>query len=105
MVSRNFQKILQTLSDHDIDFILVGALGAVLQGAPINTFDIDIVHSTERKNVEKLLAALESLDAFYRIQPERQLRPDISHLSSPGHHTLMTRFGPLDILGHIGNGR
>ncbi len=31
--------------------------------------------------------------------------PDISHLASPGHQLLMTRFGPLDLLGAIGDGK
>jgi hypothetical protein len=53
--------------------------------------------------IKRLLAALESLDAAAR--GGRGLRPDRSHLSSPGHLLLMTRFGPLDILGMVGSGR
>ena len=29
---------------------------------------------------------------------------NLAHLSSPGHQLLMTRFGPLDLLGTIGAG-
>src|SRR5208282_1171536 len=47
---------------------------------------------------------LESLDAIYRIQPERRLRPVKSALLSKGHQNLLTRYGPLDLLGEIGNG-
>ena len=32
------------------------------------------------------------------------LRPGASHLGTPGHRLLMTRCGPLDILGMIGRG-
>jgi len=78
----------------------------VLQGAAINTlFDVEVVHSTDLENVDRLLAALESLDAFYRTQPERRLRPSASHLATRGRQTLMTKFGALDVLGHIGRGR
>jgi hypothetical protein len=38
------------------------------------------------------------------MQPEKRLKPGVSHLSSPGHQLLMTLFGPLDILGSIGRG-
>ena len=55
--------------------------------------------------MDQLLRALESLDAYYRMQPERRLRPAVSHLSSPGHQLLETKFGYLDVLGHIGRGR
>jgi predicted nucleotidyltransferase len=99
----DFLSILRTLREHGVEFVVVGGVGAVLQGAPINTFDLDIVHSTEEDNLGRLLAALESLDAYYRTQPERRLKPDKSHLASPGHQLLMTRHGPLDLLGAIGN--
>ena len=33
------------------------------------------------------------------------MKPDASHLASPGHQLLMTRFGPLDFLGAIGHAR
>ena len=72
---------------------------------PGNTFDLDIVHSREIDNIRCLLAALGSLEATYRMQTELRLKPDVSHLASPGHQLLMTRFGPLDVLGTIGRSR
>jgi len=69
----------------------------------MSTFDVDIVHSTSPENVARILSALEELDARYRFRPE--LRPGVSHLSSRGHQLLITRFGPLDVLGMIGKGR
>ena len=95
--------ILHALVEHKVDFVVVGGVGAVLQGAPIMTFDLDIVHSTEAGNIERLMAALESLDAMYRMQPERKIRPQASHLLS-AHQLLITRHGPLDVLGAIGAG-
>ena len=83
----------------------MGGVAAVLQGAPINTFDLDVVHSTDPANVSRVMAALEELDAIYRAQPDLRLRPNASHLSSAGHQLLITRLGPLDLLGSIGKGR
>lgn len=80
-------------------------VGAALHGAPVTTFDLDIVHSRDPENLDRLVTALEALDAVYRIQPERRLRPGKSHLAGLGHHLLLTRFGPLDVLGMIGNSR
>jgi hypothetical protein len=45
---------------------------------------------------------LEVLDAVFRMQPEQRLRPNASHLASSGHLNLITRYGPLDLLGTIG---
>lgn len=101
----DFLAILQTLAKYQVKFIVVGGVGAVLQGAPISTFDLDLVHSRTRKNVDRLLVALELLDARYRTAGAREIKPARSHLSSPGHQLLMTRFGPLDLLGAIGKNR
>ena len=85
--------------------MVVGGVAAVLEGVPGNTFDLDIVHSREPDNIRRLLTALESLEASYRMRPELALKPNASHLSSTGHQLLMTRFGPLDVLGTIGRSR
>jgi hypothetical protein len=101
----DFRGILQTLADHGADFLVIGGIAAVLQGATVTTFDLDVVHSRSPENLNRVLTALQALDAFYREQPQRRLRPDISHLASAGHQLLMTRFGPLDLLGTVTGGR
>jgi hypothetical protein len=100
----DFLEVLRVLIAHEIKFIVVGGVSAVLQGAPVTTFDLDLVHSRDSENVERLLRALDSLEAIYRTQPDRRLKPSAAHLSSPGHQLLLTRFGPLDLLGMIGAG-
>ncbi len=82
----------------------MGGVCAVLHGAPLATFDLDVVHSREPHNLARLMAALEELDAHYRIPGRRDKKPGPSHLASAGHQLLMTRFGPLDLLGTIGQG-
>jgi hypothetical protein len=98
-------EILKVLTRHRVDFIVVGGVSAVLHGAPVTTFDLDVVHARNGENIARLLAALEELEAVYRAQPERQLHPDESHLAGPGHQLLLTKFGPLDVLGMIGKSR
>ena len=100
----DFLEVLRVLIAHEIKFIVVGGVSAVLQGAPVTTFDLDLVHSRESTNIERLLRALDSLEAIYRAQPDRRIKPNAAHLSSPGHQLLLTRFGPLDLLGIIGAG-
>jgi hypothetical protein len=101
----DFLYILHTLSKHEVEYIIVGGVCAVLHGAPISTFDIDLVHSREAGNLKRLLKALEELEAYYRDAAGRIIRPEESHLSSPGHQLLMTKGGPLDLLGEIPKGR
>ena len=95
-------RLLRALDDARVEFIVVGGLAAVLGGAPINTFDLDVVRSRDEANIARLLAVLEELDAVYRIQPERRIRPDASHLDSARHRNRITRYGPFDLLGPVG---
>ena len=103
--SVNYLAILKTLRHHKVDFIIVGGVCAVLHGAPLATFDLDVVHSRERDNLARLSAALEDLGALYRVPGHHEMKLSPSYLASEGPQLLMTRFGPLDLLGTIGKGR
>lgn len=98
----DFLAILRTLTEAEVDFVLVGALSAAIQGAQISTFDVDIVHSREASNLARLEAALRSMNAHYRGR--REIEPTAERLSSAGHQLLMTDHGPLDVLGVIEDG-
>ena len=98
----DFSVILEILVKHEVDFVVVGGVCAVLLGAPVTTFDLDIVHSRTKENVQRLKSALNELGAHYREHLPKILEPNIENLESSGHHLLSTKFGPLDILGSIG---
>ncbi len=84
---------------------MVGGVSAVLHGAPVTTFDLNVMHARNQENIARLMSALDELEAVYRAQPECRLHPDVSHLASAGHQLLLTKFGPLDVLGMIGKSR
>jgi len=102
-VTARFRSTLETLAAHEVEFIVVGGIAAVLQGAPIATFDLDLVHLRTVENVQHLLRALLELEGRYRGDP-RGLTPTESLLMGPGHNLLTTTNGPLDLLGSIGGG-
>ena len=102
MPQHRLRALLQSLAESKSEFIVVGGLAAVLNGAPIQTYDVDIVYALSPENVACLSEVLRSLDAIFRAQPERKLRPALSHLSGGGHLNLLTQSGPLDLLGTIG---
>jgi predicted nucleotidyltransferase len=94
--------LLEQLCKTGADFILVGGLAAVSQGAPIATFDIDIVPSSEKSNLRKLLDFLLGVNARHRGRSGGQvIRPTLKDLTAGGHCLLMTDLGPLDLLGTI----
>ncbi len=99
----DFSAVLEVLAKHEVDFIVVGGYSAVLLGAPVATFDVDIVHSRTQENLTRLVAALDELSAHYRDHIPRRIAPSGDGLSKMGHHLLATKFGPLDVLGAIGH--
>jgi hypothetical protein len=103
MATQSFLRILQLLESHGVEYVVVGGVAAVLQGAPVTTFDIDALVKVDAANADRLLAALEVLDARYR--EHAALRPTRDELLAGGHLLLMTNSGPLDVLGFIGKGK
>ncbi|MCK5541425.1 MAG: hypothetical protein KAI40_01950 [Desulfobacterales bacterium] len=93
--------ILEGLLESDIEFILVGGLAAVVQGAPVTTMDVDIVHNQSSENISKLIKFLKSVDAIYRRPDDKVIEPNGKDISGMGHFLLKTRFGPLDVLSFI----
>jgi predicted nucleotidyltransferase len=97
--------LLRLLARHGVEHIVVGGVAAVLQGAPILTRDLDIVHSRSPDNIRRLLAALAEVHAFYRTRTDRRFEPGEAELASAGHQLLATDLGDLDLLGTVGEGQ
>lgn len=97
--------ILEGLIEASIEFILVGGLAAVVQGAPVTTMDVDIVHKQSPENIAKLLVFLTSIDAFHRRLDNKVIRPNEKDISGTGHALFTTRLGPLDVMAVIEEGK
>jgi hypothetical protein len=70
----NFRAMVRVLVAHDVEFAIVGGLAGVMQGAPINTQDLDILYSLEGANPARLLAAVQEMNATFGGDA-RKLRP------------------------------
>jgi hypothetical protein len=97
--------ILEGLIKANIKFILVGGLAAVIQGAPITTIDVDIVHKHSSENIIKLLGFLKSIGAFHRRPDDKVIQPTEQDISGNGHALFTTRLGPIDVLSVIEEGK
>jgi hypothetical protein len=102
--SVRFLGLLRALLRHGVDFFVVGGVAAQLEGAPILTFDLDVLYDKSPENLARLLAALRELKARYRDPAGRHIEPDTEKLAALRLHLLLTELGPLDVLGSIGNG-
>jgi predicted nucleotidyltransferase len=99
----DLDRLIGTLSDHRVEFLIVGGVAAVLQGAPVLTQDVDILYRIDEQNIRRLKTALDALNAIARGDP-RRLRFDETHLRTSGHKLATTDAGPLDVLGSINDG-
>lgn len=55
------ERLLRSLVQHDVEFCVIGAVAAWLQGNPSVTLDLDVMPRRELENAERLAAALNSL--------------------------------------------
>lgn len=98
-----FFEILGALTRHEVDFILVGGLAAIVAGVPIVTVDVDIVPNPSDHNRPRLLDALQEIEAHYLDPAGRHIEPDLEKLGTLRIQRLVTRFGILDVLAKIGH--
>lgn len=102
--SADLGALIRLLLERGVNFTLVGGMAAVAQGAPVTTFDVDIVHAREPANVERLLRVLTELHAVVRDPAQRRLPPDSTSLMGRGHSLCITDLGPVDCLGAVERG-
>jgi hypothetical protein len=98
----SFREILELLNKYEVEYIVVGGVAAVIQGAPITTFDLDALVRISDDNASRLSLALDELDARYR-EHQSTIKPTKEDILAGGHLLLLTRAGPLDVLGFIGD--
>jgi hypothetical protein len=69
--SANLSEILEGLLEAGVDFILVGGLAAVIQGAPVTTMDVDIVHNkSPEKNLGGQFFQIDKLSFMTELRVE-----------------------------------
>ncbi len=99
----NPERIFETLARHQVEFVLVGALAARLQGFPRLTADADITPADAPENLERLSAALRELHArvFTESVPDG-LTFDCSGtvLGRADLWNLVTDAGRVDVIRH-----
>ncbi len=98
----DFATLIRSLSQHQVEFIIVGGAAATAHGSARLTQDLDIVYRRTRENMTKLAACLAPYNPYLRGAPPGlpfQWGPDT--LSRGLNFTLATKLGELDLLGEI----
>jgi hypothetical protein len=92
-------RLLHVLAEHEVDFVVVGGIAAVLYGSARQTYDLDVTYSFAPENLRRLGAALVSLGAKLRgVDEEVPFVPDAPTLRGTTILTLTTPDGDIDLL-------
>ena len=94
------EAMLRLLSDHSVEYVLIGGLAGTLHGSPHVTMDADVTPSPDPENLERLSAALHALEARVRVEGVEGGVPFDPHptlLARVSLLNLTTRYGDLDL--------
>ena len=95
------ERLLKTLTERGVDFVVVGGVAAVLYGSARNTFDLDICFALDDGNLQALGAVLLGLGAKLKgVDDDVPFVPDAKTLRRVELLTLTTAAGGLDLLAH-----
>ena len=92
--------IFRVLAEHEVQYVLIGGLAAVLHGSPAMTNDVDIVPAHDDENLAHLSEALRSLGARLRADTDPEgiaFDPHPALLAQMAIANLATRCGDLDV--------
>jgi hypothetical protein len=101
--------LLSVLRSHSVDFVVVGGMAGMALGSTYPSYDLDIAHARDTANIQRLVAALEELEAELRIggespppAAEMPFQLDTRSIENGLNFTFRTRYGSLDVLGDPG---
>jgi hypothetical protein len=100
------EPLLAVLSEHGVEFVIIGGFALSAHGVIRGTKDIDIVPGPDSGNLGQLAAALKALHAEVMLADdfdpdELGLAPDEHGLGMGGNWVLRTRFGRLDVMQDV----
>ncbi len=93
--------LLRVLKRHDVSFVLIGGMAAILYGSDLVTMDIDVTPQRDTENLERLAGALKELEAKIRTEGSGEdlaFSPDADFLQKMEMLNLTTKFGDLDVV-------
>jgi uncharacterized nucleotidyltransferase DUF6036 len=92
------QRILEELTRHEVDYVLVGGLAAQTHGNTRMTNDVDLIPAPDPRNLDRLADALRALDARVLSPGHEELEIDAKMLPRATIWQLATPHGDIDVL-------
>jgi Nucleotidyl transferase AbiEii toxin, Type IV TA system len=99
------ERIFRALAEHEVEYVLIGGLSVQTHGHVRTTIDADLIPSPEPANLERLAAALHSLDARVLNPGEEGTQIDAKMLPRATVWQFATREGGVDVMHEVPGGR
>ena len=97
-----FEKLLRTLVDEGVEFVIIGGVAAYHHGSSRVTLDLDVLYGRSPANIDRLVRALAPLNPYLRGAPSGlPFHFDAATVHRGLNFTLITNTGPLDCLGEV----
>ncbi len=98
-----FEEVVGRLVQQQAEFVIVGGMSAVLQGAPVVTRDLDICYRRTPQNIARVVSALRALNPRARGLPaDLPFFFDERTLQLGSNFTPLVGNEELDLLGVMG---
>jgi predicted nucleotidyltransferase len=97
-----FGQVLDILSRGEIRFIVIGGLAAIAHGNARSTYDVDVVYSRTRENIQRLVEVIGPYQPYLRgAPPGLPFKWDEKTIRMGLNFTLTTTLGDIDLLGEV----
>lgn len=92
------KEVFESFQSHEVRYVVIGGIAAVLHGVPRATFDLDLLIEPSVENARRLLAALNEagLGTAAMITPEEILEKEITIFRDRVRVDVQTRTPGLD---------
>lgn len=98
------ERILRTLAEHNVDYVLIGGLAVQTHGHVRTTNDADLIPAPGPDNLARLAAALRALDARVLNPGQEDTEIDAAMLPRATIWQFTTRDGGIDVMHEVPGG-
>lgn len=103
--SLDAERILRTLAEHGVEYVLIGGLAVQTHGHVRTTNDADLIPAPDPANLGRLAAALRSLEARVLNPGEEDTAVEAQMLPRATIWQFATRDGGIDVMQEVPGGR
>ena len=99
---REIESAVDSLIEHQVEFVIVGGVAIIAHGVPYATFDLDFCFARTTENLKKIVAAFAPFNPRFRDFPkDLPFFWDERTLQNGTNFTLETSLGDIDLLGEV----